>query len=33
LCGVLVDLDPKTGLATQIDVLRHGGVLSQHWPD
>lgn len=32
LCGVLVDLDPKTGLATHIDVLRQGGVLSQHWP-
>jgi len=32
LCGVLVDLDTKTGLATHIDVLRQGGVLSQHWP-
>jgi metallophosphoesterase (TIGR00282 family) len=32
ICGVVVDTDPATGLATAITPLRIGGRLSQSWP-
>ena len=33
LCGLLVDTDDKTGLATQVAPLRLGGRLRPEWPD
>ena len=30
LCGVIVETDPKTGLARSIDPIRQGGILSRH---
>jgi hypothetical protein len=33
ICGVIVDADDKTGLATRIEPLRIGGALSHAEPD
>lgn len=32
LCGVVADLDPQTGLAVKIEVIRYGGRLAPVWP-
>ncbi len=32
LCGVVVDIDDRTGLASRIDPIRVGGRLQQAWP-
>lgn len=32
LCGVLIETDPKTGLAVSAEPLRVGGKLSEAWP-
>jgi len=33
LCGVAVETDPRTGLATRVQPLRIGGALAQALPD
>ncbi len=33
ICGVMVETDPKTGLATRIDALRMGGRLRERVPE